>query len=657
MKLTAKQRAALPDSDFGIPETRQFPIHDANHVRSACRYLKYAPKDKKAALIKRINKRAKELGMNLSVSNEGVYYDPMKGTSLEASNVGTLEPIVSPTETVIPGGGHLLDGEKDPSFGAKVMDMVFKKKIVREDTVLEEGAVISKICIPDPNDVPSFANIIREKIKSDKPHLPMRDVFSKFEEAVRWVIAAGNRRNAIRYELESSPSTNTGDADNMTNWSYLASTQWNEVTVNAKDLIADLVRDSKTGTPEEVAMRIYRIINTCPEEDLTYLMSVLYNTCEGGTERAELIFAHVCKLIADGKSVFKGYNASNGRVNTFYEGKAGSLGTPESFNFTSEEIDKISTAFGSIQFWNLDPMQGAFGIPGDPVIIYRANVGFWEFVVNELLRKHRIEGYYILKAKDMTQYICFVKIDGDINLLYSHTGSHTYTAYRLFDRNEDITKLVDICLRIVGKYGKDCIFEDNDPRLDTMRRLFKEIGYFTYDLLGEGSSPVNESVASIFKDVKSSVVKALRRIHIEKDGDVSINLKDELTLANYSETHRLLMADLASDDLTGLKMNTAYVFSLITIIETKYLFGKKVDKYSQDYKDAIKLRGMLINDFNVGLNAIRAKEPGFSFIKFYKDSGYENAVYKFNTKAITNLGTAKLVETVFQNAMKLKGIR
>jgi hypothetical protein len=96
---------------------------------------------------------------------------------------------------------------------------------------------------------------------------------------------------------------------------------------------------------------------------------------------------------------------------------------------------------------------------------------------------------------------------------------------------------------------------------------------------------------------------------------------------------------------------------LITIIETKYLFGKNVDKYTQDYKDAIKLRGMLINDFNTGLNAIRKKEPGFSFIKFYKESGYEDAVYKFNTKLITNLSTAKLVETVFQNAVRLKNFR
>jgi hypothetical protein len=33
--LTAKQRANLPRSDFAIPETRQYPIHDETHARDA----------------------------------------------------------------------------------------------------------------------------------------------------------------------------------------------------------------------------------------------------------------------------------------------------------------------------------------------------------------------------------------------------------------------------------------------------------------------------------------------------------------------------------------------------------------------------------------------------------------------------------------------
>jgi hypothetical protein len=220
-----------------------------------------------------------------------------------------------------------------------------------------------------------------------------------------------------------------------------------------------------------------------------------------------------------------------------------------------------------------------------------------------------------------------------------------------FKTGDDICKLADIATRVYGRYSRG-IPADVKMKL---RQMFSDVIYIM-DLADNTllKVPTTESVASIFKDAKRGVINAMRRIHVEKNGDVSINLKDELTLANYSETHRLLMADLDSDDVAGLKLNVAYVFSLITIIETKYVFGKNVDKYSSEYKDAIKLRGMLISDFNTGLNAIRKKDPSFSFIKFYKESGFESAVYRFNTSKITKLSSEKLVETIFQNAMKLK---
>ena len=53
-RLTAAERHELPDSAFGIPETREFPLVDAEHVRAAEAYFRYAPEAKKAALARRI---------------------------------------------------------------------------------------------------------------------------------------------------------------------------------------------------------------------------------------------------------------------------------------------------------------------------------------------------------------------------------------------------------------------------------------------------------------------------------------------------------------------------------------------------------------------------------------------------------------------------
>lgn len=64
-RLTAKVRRELPDSSFGIPETREFPFIDAEHVRAAEAYFRYAPDDKKAALARRILQKAEEFGVEV----------------------------------------------------------------------------------------------------------------------------------------------------------------------------------------------------------------------------------------------------------------------------------------------------------------------------------------------------------------------------------------------------------------------------------------------------------------------------------------------------------------------------------------------------------------------------------------------------------------
>ena len=67
-KLSAEERKELKDSDFGIPETREFPMPDAAHVRAAEAYFRYAPEDKKKELAHRILLKAEELGVHISSS-------------------------------------------------------------------------------------------------------------------------------------------------------------------------------------------------------------------------------------------------------------------------------------------------------------------------------------------------------------------------------------------------------------------------------------------------------------------------------------------------------------------------------------------------------------------------------------------------------------
>lgn len=64
-KLSAAERNALSDDDFGIPEEREFPMPDAVHVRAAEAYFRFAPEDKKPLLAHRILLKAKKFGVDV----------------------------------------------------------------------------------------------------------------------------------------------------------------------------------------------------------------------------------------------------------------------------------------------------------------------------------------------------------------------------------------------------------------------------------------------------------------------------------------------------------------------------------------------------------------------------------------------------------------
>ena len=64
-RLLASDRRKMRSTDFGIPETREFPLIDAEHVRAAEAYFRYAPEDRKAALAQRILAKAAEFGVHV----------------------------------------------------------------------------------------------------------------------------------------------------------------------------------------------------------------------------------------------------------------------------------------------------------------------------------------------------------------------------------------------------------------------------------------------------------------------------------------------------------------------------------------------------------------------------------------------------------------
>ena len=69
-KLTAKERKALPDSAFGIPSQRRFPIHDRAHLMASVRFFNYVDKEHEAELAHNILRKMKEYNIPTTIISE-----------------------------------------------------------------------------------------------------------------------------------------------------------------------------------------------------------------------------------------------------------------------------------------------------------------------------------------------------------------------------------------------------------------------------------------------------------------------------------------------------------------------------------------------------------------------------------------------------------
>ena len=63
--LNREKREELPDSMYGLPERREYPMPDAAHVRAAESYFRYCPEELKPKLARAILRFANEYGVDI----------------------------------------------------------------------------------------------------------------------------------------------------------------------------------------------------------------------------------------------------------------------------------------------------------------------------------------------------------------------------------------------------------------------------------------------------------------------------------------------------------------------------------------------------------------------------------------------------------------
>lgn len=64
-RLTYEEKKELPLSVYGLPERREYPMPDAEHVRAAEAYFRYCPEESKPKLARAILDKAREFGVDV----------------------------------------------------------------------------------------------------------------------------------------------------------------------------------------------------------------------------------------------------------------------------------------------------------------------------------------------------------------------------------------------------------------------------------------------------------------------------------------------------------------------------------------------------------------------------------------------------------------
>ena len=140
--LTAKERKAIPDKEYGLPTKRKYPMPDKKHVRAAIRFFNYVDKEDEAELARNINKMAKKYGMidEIKVGSDNRFSKYWKGEVTEsiglpkavevlAEHMGCDYTLVTEAGVYKRRAGESKDLAKARQFCADVRTLASKKNL------------------------------------------------------------------------------------------------------------------------------------------------------------------------------------------------------------------------------------------------------------------------------------------------------------------------------------------------------------------------------------------------------------------------------------------------------------------------------------------------------------------------------------------------
>lgn len=625
-KLTTKQRKELPNSEYGLPKRRAFPLVDANHVRLAIRFFNSASDEEKPILAKNINKKAKEFGIKVNPKNQTlrkylskeVLGNISEGYSFitDAFNIGTLSPIVPPNQNLTLSEDCNKDDELALDVVEDKIDLGFSK--------------------PNQKPKPIFENMYKRKTIINKKQL---------NAIIDKIIRDEEFRELQLYVTKSNCSSLSDNSFKNMN---------DDLMLSLRDIVNEELYKYFHG--ESNIDRIISQINLSRDEKQmkTILLSIYKLYSLPNTENDESIFYKIISKIHDPDIIFKLIRLS--------------------------QVDRLalnkSNFYESYVLGKKKPYSNMKNIPGMLVYDFYNNDTLFNTIQKqyhtEYLKyvKYRKEYDGNLDSYAASYFEANIQLltDNDDNCGYLYdnkvkckpifTNSGVLDVYRngmiYKPTNEDIYYFghwylktysstvkypIFICIPIAEKvpYTNKVEYYDYTKISDSIRVFNYNWSLHKIDQLTDKDVTV-ESVSHI-KNYFYKGLDFIKNIELMDNGDITINLDDKLTFEHYNQVHKVIKENDSNGNYEAVKENLAYIFSIILLIEDRYMdkHTSKVNKYSKEYDDAVRLRALYINDFKLYLSHVTRDDRNFNFLEYYKHSRANNSVYRIRKSTISRL--------------------
>lgn len=645
--INSKQRKELSKDEFGLPEERRYPLIDKAHVLKAIQFFKYCPDDKKKTLAKNINAKAREYCMKINCKGSFAKYispDVVKHANeaygfdvAEASNIGTLSPIVGGIQT----HQHRVTDEDmydpddivmDAITGGLLLDVNETEESVRDVLISAKPETdLAKWMQMNSTNLIGCSYIGGGSFAKDTYELPhkctsLADYWRRYHLTV-----------PVEKPINSYLSLLLSEGEKLLLADYIVNDgkAYNYLMERKKEIISILMDYEDHKEARDIGIVIDKVVTilrfSTTAEELRYLIAVMYAINRLVTVAALAILLNKSDLYNR-----RGHNVSLFAMAHYVSPTYSAFKTisPNCPNTIINELNDLARIW-SDQYKQWIDSQIDYFVKGTdcgdnfPLVLQDLNMGIlpckWYFTFNgKDAGLSKFDNHYFIGDEYTVKKLIRYNADGES--LKDNMDHPFYVAYTIGHIKDG---QIELCI--------DQYFDTNPNPMPINEKLKNNLTIINFRK--EANAITTEGMT--INKFKNRLLDIARGIHVSNNGDVKINLQNKLTFEHYEEIHKVIKENAREGNYEAMKENLAYIFALIGTIEKLYMSeqrgkGKSYLPTDPEYQSMVRLRALLISDFKVYMRILQKHDRNFNFLEYYNQSSVNHSVYVLKGDDIKN---------------------